>query len=654
MPRNRLMSVTRLCLLPLILAGCAVDHPMLSTGCDSGRPITPIHQVQGSGAVSPMQGSLVQVEGIVVGDFQHRAGGVSGMHGDLDGFAVQEQDSERDADPATSEGVYVVDGTASPIDVSIGDRVCVTGLVEEAFGETRINATASGGRIARLDAGLPLPVARTVSLPSPGTILNDDGQQVGDLERFEGEHVQVAGPLAVTDLSALDRFGEFTVSAGGRLESYTQANAPDPTGFALHNESDARRSLRVDDGVDDSWPDPIPYPPPGLGLANVLRAGDAALGLQGVITWRRGGGIDPTSDGAQDYRLVPTATPSFRHDNPRPALPPAVGGDVKVAAFNVEYFYNGTAGDPASFPIGGGRTTHSEYLRQRDKLVTAIAELDADIVGLNELENDYPDGPNSAVADLVDGLNAALGAGTYAWLDPGITFGTSPLVNGLIYKPATVTPVGPLTWLWDDNFGNPGGAYPFLLHRAALTQTFDTAAGAFTVSVNHLKSKGCRPTPVGPDNDAGGGASCFNHARTLGALALLEWFANDPTDTQQHLGVYDPDFLIIGDLNAHPAEDPIAALKAGFDGIPGNADDWVDLLAPSDYSYVFRGRTGRLDHAIASPSLAAQVSGAGVWHINADESGAFDFSEDNPAPAALYAVDPYRSSDHDALVVGVQ
>lgn len=644
------MAVSRLCLLPLFLAGCIAQPPLGAAACDPDRPITPIHDVQGSGPASPLEGATVQIEGLVVGDFQQSSRGVRGMHGALGGFAVQEQAAETDGNPATSEGVFVMDGSAPSIDVSVGDRVCVTGTVKEVFGETRIVATEPGRRIAVLGSGFALPAPRVLPLPSADVTTNDDGVLVGDLERFEGEHVQLAGPLTVTDLANLDRYGEFTLAVGGRLEAYTQTNAPDPTGFALHTRSDARRSLRVDDGVEAAWPDPIPYPPPKLAPDHLVRTGDTVSGLQGVITWRRGEGLD----GLQDYRLMPTSTPNFHQDNKRPALPPEVGGDVRVASFNVEYFYNGSLGDPASFPIGGGRTTYSEYLRQRDKLVTAIAELDADIVGLNELENDYPDGPGSAIADLVDGLNDVLGPGTYAWLDPGITFGSSPLVNGLIYKPATVTPVGPLVWLWSDDFANPGGAYPYLLQRPALTQTFDTAAGAFTVSVNHLKSKGCSPTPIGPDNDQGDGASCFNHTRMLGALALLEWFANDPTDTQQHLGAYNPDVLIIGDLNTHPAEDPIAALKAGWDGVPGNADDWVDLLDPADYSYVFRGGAGRLDHAIASPSLAARISGAGIWHINADESGAFDYAEDHPAPAALYVIDPYRSSDHDAVVIGVR
>ncbi|NKI34007.1 ExeM/NucH family extracellular endonuclease [Wenzhouxiangella sp. XN79A] len=645
------MNALRLC-LPLVLlalAGCAAHPPTVSDRCDADRPITPIHQVQGSGTVSPLLRATVQVEGIVVGDFQHRSGEVAGAHGDLHGFAVQEQANDTDADPATSEGIFVMDGTASPIDLAPGDRVCVTGRVAEVDGETRIDATANGGRIAVLERGLPLPTARTVALPASGVIVNEDGFPIGDLERFEGERVRIDGPLTVTDLFDLDRYGQFTVSSGGRLVSFTQTNAPDPAGFAAARDSDARRSLIVDDGSDGAWPDPVPYPPPRLALDNLVRAGDTVDNLEGVLSYRRA----EAGSGALDYRLMPTAEPRFRADNPRP-VPPEVDGEVTVAAFNVEFFYNGDGGDPASFPIRDGRVTHSEYLRQRAKLVTALAELDADIVGLNELENDYPDGARSAVADLVDGLNDALGEGTYAWLDPGIAFGTSPLVNGLIYKPAAVTPVGPLVWLQSDAFANPGGAYPYPLHRAALTQTFDTAAGAFTVSVNHLKSKGCRPDPIGLDNDPRDGASCFNHARTVGALALLEWFATDPTDTAEHLGAFDPDFLIIGDLNAHPAEDPLAALKAGPDAVPGNADDWVDLLAPDDYSYVFRGRAGRLDHAVASPTLAAQVSGAGVWHINADESDAFEFTEDHPAPAALYDVDPYRSSDHDAVVVGLE
>ena len=629
--------VMLMCLLALKSPGFA------AAACNPDFPVTPIHVVQGSGPVSPLVGSQVMVEGVVVGDFQDGLG----SHGDLNGFAVQEQRRDWDGDPATSEGIFVFDGAMPAVDVAVGSRVCVVGEVQEYFGETQINATIAGGGVDVLRPRGRLPRARVVRLPSTGVIVNDDGQLVGDLERFEGERVRVAGRLSVTNLSDLDRFGAMTLSAGGRLVAFTQRNLPDVTGFAVWQERAARRSLVLDDGVSHSWPDPIPYPPAAFSLTNSIRNGDRVRRPIGVMTYRRGDG----GAGDQAYRLMPTVTPRFAHTNRRPVLPPRVRGDVKVASFNLEYFQNGAGGDPASFPVGG-QTTHSEYLRQRAKLVAAIAAMDADIVGLVELENDYLDGPDSAIADLVLGLNTMLGAGTYRYLDPNFGFGTSPLVNGLIYKPATVTPVGPLVWLYDDAFANPNGNI-FKLNRPALTQTFDTAIGAFTVSVNHFKAKGCGPSPTGLDVDQGDGQACFNDTRAKGAKVLLDWFANDPTNTNATLGAYDPDVLIIGDLNAHPAEDPVTAITAGWDAVDGTADDWVDLLSVRDYSFVFQGAASRLDYAIASPSLASQVRRAAVWHLNADESDALGYSEDNPAPAALYTPDAFRSSDHDAVLVGL-
>lgn len=639
------LPITLTFLFLFVASGAArAAGPPTGLACNPDFPVTPIHDVQGSGAASPLVGSVVTIEGIVVGDFQDGLG----TDGDLSGFAVQEQWREADRNPATSEGIFVFDGISPTVDVAIGDQVCVTGKVQEYFDETQINAAASGGGVVVVRHRHPLPAPRPIRLPVAGVIINDDGRTVGDYEQCEGERVRVAGHLSVTNLANLDRFGAMTLSSGGRLEAFTQMHLPDPAGFAAWNEDAARRSLRLDDGFAVSWPDPIPYPPPALGLTNGVRTGDTVGRLVGVMTYRRGEG----ALGDQAFRLMPTGTPRFGSTNRRPISPPRVRGDVKVASLNLEFFLNGDGGDPASFPLFDGGTTFSEYQRQRAKLVAALAGMNADIVGLVELENDYLADPNSAIQDLVTGLNASLGAGTYAYLDPGVGFGTSPLMVGLIYKPATVTPVGPLVWLYTDDFANPNGNI-FKLNRPALTQTFDTAIGAFTVSVNHFKAKGCNPSPTGLDVDQGDGQACFNDTRAKGAVELVDWFANDPTGTTGSLGMYDPDVLIIGDLNSHPGEDPIAAITAGWDGVPGTADDWTDLLSRSDYSFVFQGQASRLDYAIASPSLASQVTSAAVWHINADEPEAFGYSEDNPAPAALYAADPFRSSDHDAILIGL-
>src|SRR5690606_9176972 len=96
---------------------------------------------------------------------------------------------------------------------------------------------------------------------------------------------------------------------------------------------------------------------------------------------------------------------------------------------------------------------------------------------------------SAALADLVDGLNAELGAGTYSFVDAG-PLGPDEIMVALAYKPATVTPVGSHTVLDTPAFLDPNrtGAPK---NRAALAQTFDLehGGGRLTVVVNHLKSK---------------------------------------------------------------------------------------------------------------------------------------------------------------------
>jgi predicted extracellular nuclease len=108
------------------------------------------------------------------------------------------------------------------------------------------------------------------------------------------------------------------------------------------------------------------------------------------------------------------------------------------------------------------------------------------------------------------------------------------------------------------------------------------------------------------------------------------------------------DTMIVGDLNAYGGEDPVDALQeAGY-------VDLVDTgLAEADqYSYVFRGQAGYLDHALVSPKLARRVAGLDIWDINSDEARFLDYNTEFN-PEGFYAQDPYRSSDHDPVLVGV-
>lgn len=230
------------------------------------------------------------------------------------------------------------------------------------------------------------------------------------------------------------------------------------------------------------------------------------------------------------------------------------------------------------------------------------------------------------------GLNSLLGASTYAFIDTG-TIGTDAIKVALIYKPARVAPVGSHAIL--DSTVDP--TFLDTRNRPTLAQTFEADGERFTVAVNHLKSKGSSCADIG-DPDTGDGQGNCNLTRTAAAQALAGWQAGDPT------GSGDPDFLILGDLNAYAMEDPVTAIQeAGYINL---VETYVGTQA---YSYVFEGQSGYLDHALASGALARQVVGVQEWHTNADEPSALDYNNYNQP--LLYHPDAFRASDHDPVVV---
>lgn len=584
-----------------------------STGGGAGNPQggncgdarTPISAIQGTTDVSPLNGSTVSVEAIVTGDFQDA--------NQLGGFFVQQPDSERDNDPKSSEGIYVDGGSTA---VQVGDRVRVSGTVAETYNQTRI-APAS---VVVCASNQALPVATNVSLPVAA---------LSDLEAFEGMRVALPQTLTVTETYQLGRYGQILVS-NGRLVQPTNVAAPGAAAQAVQAQNDLNQIL-LDDGSNAQNPDPIVFPAPALSASNTLRGGDTVTGVTGILGYDFGA-----------YRVTPTTAPAFVHTNPRPAAPvlPAAG-NLKVASFNVLNFFNGN-GMGGGYPTARGATNATEFARQKAKIVNAILGLDADVIGLTELENDGF-GPYSAIAELVGSLNAA-SSGGYAYINPGLSkIGTDEIAVGFIYRSNRVAPIGFPAIL--DASVEP--TFIDTKNRPVLAQTFreKNGNGVLTVAINHLKSKGSDCVDLG-DPDTGDGQGNCAVTRTTAANALVSWLQRDPTRSG------DKDFLIIGDLNAYAKEDPIEAIKAA---------GYVDLInrfnGAQGYSYVFDGQAGYLDHALASASLAAQATGAVEWHINADEPAALDYNTDYQSAAqvtSLYSSGPYRSSDHDPLVIGVK
>lgn len=564
-----------------------------------------IHEVQGSASASPLVGSLVTIQGVVTADFQGT--------GSFSGFYVQEEDADADTDASTSEGIFVY---STATDVNVGDLVTVTATVAEYYNLTEL----TGATITVVSSGNPLPAITDISLPLTAT---------DTLEAFEGMRVRLPQTLTVTEHYNMARYGEVWL-ATDRLMQPTNVAAPGAEALAVQAANDLSRIL-IDDGSSVQNPDPVVYPAPGLSAFNTLRVGDSVAGVVGVLDYS-----------FSTYRVQPTEVPSFVASNPR-ATAPDVAGELRVASFNVLNYFNGD-GVGGGFPTSRGADTAEEFARQRAKIVAAITSMDADIIGLMEIENDgYA--ATSAIQDLVNGLNAAAPAGTtYAFINPGVSvIGTDEIAVGLIYRSETVAPLGNaalLTSAVDPRFVDT-------LNRPALAQSFtETATGAaLTVVVNHLKSKGSDCADVA-DPDTGDGQGNCNITRTNAALALVDWLATDPT------GAGDTDFLVIGDMNAYAKEDPITAF------VNGGFIDSIDAFIGSDagYSYVFDGQSGYLDHALASADLFAQIAGVTEWHINADEPRALDYNVEFKSTgqvSSFYNDDAYRSSDHDPVVVGL-
>ena len=563
--------------------------------------LTPIPAIQGSGAESPLVGQQITTSGVVT---------------KLNNNGYYLQDPLGDGDDTTSDGIFVFTGGAPT--VQVGDLIRLSATVSEF--KTGTGAAAQANPVTQLTGASGIETLATGLVLAPIAIPFPEAVE-GDLERYEGMLVRFEMPLTASQNFFQGRYGQVTLSADGRLEKPTNRHPAGSAEALVMADDNARRRIILDDGTTQQNPNPIPY----IGDDNTLRAGDTVTGLTGVIDY---GLATNRSDGLSDYRIHPTEAPVFQRDHPRPPLPAPVGGNISVASFNVlNYFSSIDHPGAQCFPSMTradcrGADSTLELARQRAKIVDAIQHLDADVVGLMEIENNG----ETAVQDLVDALNQAMGAST--WASVGLPVGGTgddAIRQAMIYQPARLARVG-------DAVSDTDAIHS----RPPLAQTFAAANGEqFSVVVNHFKSKGSCPDAGDINADQGDMQGCWNALRTQQAQALRVF--------AEQLG---NDVLVIGDLNAYGKEDPILEFTA---------NGYVDELARYNhfaYTYVFDGEAGTLDHALASASLSARVSGATAWHINADEPSVIDYNTEFK-PQDLYAPHAYRSSDHDPVLVGL-
>lgn len=571
--------------------------------------IVSIPAIQGSGAKSTMDGASVTTSGVVTKLLNN-------------GFYLQ--DPIGDGDAATSDGIFVF--TSSAPTVAVGDQVTVSAKVQE------YSVSSSAASVANPLTELSSVAAVTVNssgnaLPQPVEVsLAALATQAG-MERYEGMLVRITDALTVNQTNFVGSWGQLTVSAGGRTLTPTNVERPGAAAQALQ-VANLARSVVLDDGSSLGTPNPTPY----LWQDGTVRAGDTLDGVTGVVDF---GPSTDSASGPLSYKIHPTAAPVFARPTPRPAVAPTVGGNVRIASANVLNYF--TSGGGSAFVAGSGTTCQvecrgannlAEFNRQRTKILAMLSGMNADVVGLMEIQNNG----NFAVQDLVNGLNALLGENTYAAVPmPAAGTGTDAIRVAMIYKPAKLGLVG--ASMSDTNSVN---------NRPTFAQGFVAANGEkFAVMVNHLKSKGCGGAS-GLNADQGDLQSCFNDDRKKQAQRLLTWLPTVKATAQTE------DVILVGDMNAYAKEDPIDVLTSA--GI-------VDIVAkfdPLDYSYVFDAMAGRLDHGLGTPSVAAKAVGATSWHVNADEPEVTDYNlESRAAGNDWYQPTVFRASDHDPMLIGL-
>ena len=561
-----------------------------------GDEATYISAVQGSGDSSPLSGQSVIVEAIV-----------THVTPALDGFWIQEESSDSDGDETTSEGVFIASASLAG-SVTEGEIVRLAGAVGEDYGRTMITASSEA-----LSCGSGSVSAVAITLPMT---------DASGFEKYEGMLVTSNENWVISNIYPYSDFGEIWVSTE-RLFNPTQLYAPGSQEAADLATANGLNKLIIDDNA-DGYASEWMLPAGGFTPYNTIRSGDLITGVTGVMDY-----------GYSAYRIRPVEVPSLLADNYREDAPVVSEGNLKIASFNVLNLFNGD-GNEGGFPTERGADSYAEYQRQLAKIVNALVAIDADVLGLLELENDGF-GADSTVAHLVDALNAEFGEGTYAYVDAGVEqLGTDAITSGILYRPAVVTPSGAPQILMEANSPSDeeGVLFADYGNRPSLSQLFthSESGKTFVVDVNHLKSKGSSSSCQEDGNTEQG---FCNRKRTRAAMAIAQWLQSTYQDTPM---------ILLGDYNAYAQEDPVQVLaEAGF------TDTVSELKGSASYSYTYDGLVGTLDYMFNNAAARDMLVDVTEWHINSDEPEFFDYNEEYK-PASFLNELPFRASDHDPVI----
>ncbi len=601
--------------------------------------LIPINDIQGPGASSPLVGSTVTTRGIVTGRKSN-------------GFFMQEPDATADANPLTSEGIFVFTAGVPAATIVVGDLVQVAGTVVEFVPSqdplqpplTELTFVT----VTELSAGnpLPAPVPFTLAFPSAAGAFDQ-------LERVEGMRVSVASATANGPTGGNVSEPNATATSNGIFHAVVTGNA---------------RAFR-EPGIEAPNPPPqgtIPPIPrwdsnPELFAVESDGAGGTQLNVNSGATVLNL--VGPLDYGFRRYTIYQDAAtvPTFSGGQTPTAVTVPTAQELTIASYNLERFFD-TVNDPG---IGEPVLTPAAFEMRLNKASIGIRNFlrTPDILGVVEVEN------LSTLQSLATRINDdAVAAG-----QPNPLY-TARLVEGndvggidvgFLIKQAIVagtTPRVTINAVVQENAGelfvNADASTELLNDRPSLRldAVVNNSAGAtfpVTVIVNHLRSLiGVDSLAVGSNGWATAGervrAKRQKQAESLANLVQ----ARQTTNPLERI-------VLIGDFNAFEFNDGLVDSIGVIEGMPSPNDqtavpgDGIDLVNPDltalleavpaqRYSFIFGGNAQSLDHVLVNQAMLTATSSERAEHprINAD----FNALERNNATT------PSRLSDHDPVV----
>ncbi len=469
--------------------------------------------------------------------------------------------------------------------VNLGDEILICAKVIEYKNETRLDSVSS---ITVLSSNNTV-ATKILSFPCTEK----------SIEELEGCLVSITDPLYISDSYSFAKYGKLLLSLNPMVqgtENYDAQNESEE--IEKHNLQQKTTSIVVDDLSNNRNPtDENLYLPKAA-----VVVGTKVSNIKGYLSQR---------NEQYSIRLVSDLEYiNINKDHDTDLL-----GDLKIMSFNLHNLFNGD-GNKGGFPTARGAKDYQSYQKQLSKLAAAIDLANPDIIALMEVENDG-EHTLSSIAQFCEFLNSNTNRSSYAVAKTVGLASKDVIKNGIIYDSLNVS------------ISELGVYYPSkTFSRSPLFQSFTFKDSLdFVLSVNHFKSKSPR-NAKGENIDQSDGQAAFNYKRTQQAEKLVQ--LADSLYAEK-------DLLIVGDFNAYSKEDPIQAIEA----------ENLTRLATSNYSYIYKGNMGSLDHAFATTDFKKRIKQTQVLDINASYPNWIDYRFEDADSSY------FRSSDHNPILIGI-